>query len=685
MPFASPAQAANGILTALLASGRTNCRVEITGNSQISTTKLFEGIAIELAEFEISHCSKAKADDTAFALENIYRQAGFSSSIVTYEHTADGDAAGAQFFVEEGPKTLVGAISFANHDFFSAVELAQMVPTQTQPGTPFITTAVQGITTAIRDAYYGEGFLTVEVADPVITFSPDQKTAAVSITISEGIRQLIDGIDYSGDILPEIRQELDKAAAELNGSPYFPRRRLTLRHRIQELYSNLGYARATITVQERHDESGLVRLTVTVNKGEQVRVTAISVTGNERTRETFIRSRLTLAEQDIYSQAARRESFRALYRTGLFSRVTITLQDDNSLQVEVTEKPAIEVFVEPGWGSYEMLRFGFGMRHRNIWGTGRVLNTIGRISVMGENVELGITDPWFFKSGITADLPINFTRREEPSFTRQEVSASFFLSKGFGENITATTGYTQRRTDISDIDAAAAAAEPESGYNIGAVSGRLTYDTKNDIFFPTDGVRLSLGAELADEYLASTINYLRMTGSARFYRYLGAGIITGLRYETGIMLPGREKTPLPLSERFYSGGDNSVRSFKESQLGPMAGGTDPLGGLAYNVISVELRKRLVGNLAGSVFIDLGNVAPNLAPDGSDDPSDGERSEIIGRTLDQYFRDLRLGIGCGLQYLLPVGPARLDVAFNPTRRAESNEPSVVVHLTVGMAF
>jgi hypothetical protein len=65
---------------------------------------------------------------------------------------------------------------------------------------------------------------------------------------------------------------------------------------------------------------------------------------------------------------------------------------------------------------------------------------------------------------------------------------------------------------------------------------------------------------------------------------------------------------IPLQERFFNGGENTVRSFKEKELGPKDSSTgEPVGGEAFNVFSIELRQRLKRALEGALFYDVGNV------------------------------------------------------------------------------
>jgi outer membrane protein assembly factor BamA len=153
----------------------------------------------------------------------------------------------------------------------------------------------------------------------------------------------------------------------------------------------------------------------------------------------------------------------------------------------------------------------------------------------------------------------------------------------------------------------------------------------------------------------------------------------GFRYTTGLILPGSGEVTLPLSERFFNGGENTVRSFKESELGPKNPPGNSVGGYGFNVFNLELRQRLIGNLIGTVFVDYGNIAPNRAQ-----PYDS-RSDVISDTLDDFFKDFRPGVGFGLQYLLPVGPARVDFAFNPDQRTGDDEDFFVMHFSIGTAF
>lgn len=556
--------------------------------------------------------------------------------------------------------------------------------------------------------------------------------ADIEVEINEGQRLTIAAVRLSAPPPPAAaaatEQALALTTAELLGQPYFTRRKLVLHSRLLEALQEAGYPEAQIQIHDlAGDRPGDIVLLAELDAGPRVRIAEIEVSGQRRSSPRFIKRRLALEPGDIYRDSARRQSFNELYRSGLFTRIDFTLApptgpviddeepqppdeamppqpaltpplakempaagqedplEDRVLRVRVEEGRSRELFLAGGWGSYEMLRARMGFTDRNLFRHGRILRLELGGSLKGAEVQAGITDPWLLESRISAEFPVFYRIREEPSFTRTESGLGLLFSRPFAHNVTASLGYQLRRSDISKIEAAAASESLESGYGIASLKFQLSRDTRNDIFFPTAGQRLYGAVETADPLLGSDLAFYRFSGGFRHFRALSPKLTLGLRADTGLILPGRDQIAIPLGERFYSGGENSVRSFREGGLGPKDLAGRPVGGMAFNTLSLELRRRLGQNLALSLFTDYGNLSPNRSRAEEGKGAATERSEVIKATLGDYFSDFRPALGAGLQYLLPVGPARLDLAFNPARRSDRHEPAWVAHFSLGMAF
>jgi outer membrane protein insertion porin family len=668
----------------------------ITGNSHFSEKDLLTTAASELRRFGEKGYRKADIDDAAYQMQAAYLQAGFAFASVDYTYEKKGDLVQVVFKVEEGPQVFIEHIKFEGN---------KTIPSDTLHGffqgnsgswgkeqrVIFNESELMAAVSRIRDYYKGEGFFDVNVEKPVLSFTENRTGVDITIPIEEGPKYIINKVILSGDILPELSAELEKIQGELVGKPYYVRRKLLLRSSLEEAYDAIGYADAEFDIEmEKLDEPGRVNLLAAISSGEKVVIGEIVISGNDKTRASFIRDRVQFKPGDIYTNARRRESFRKLFDSGLFSKIDIKLSKPHTdnirdLEVTVRELPTREYYVEPGWGSYERLRLRAGVFEKNLFGTGRDARIDGLISTKDENITLGYTDPWLLQTDITMNVPIYYDNRDEPSYTSEEIGFSVLFSRKFGANLTLATGYQYQVTQLSNLAPDAILQEEQENYNKGTIGIQATWDTRDDIFYPAKGLRLFGGVDISLPALGSEIDFGRITLGCRYFFELPQEYILGLRATTGLIIPLGNQSFIPISERFFNGGDTTVRSYQHSELGPKDENNEPTGGLGYNVFSVELRKRFYKNFAATLYVDAGNVAPNRSLLDRNFVPYSSRSDLMNDTFNDFFNDFKYGIGIGLQYLLPVGPVRIDVAYNPDPEKIWHEDTWVYHFSLGMAF
>ena len=671
-------------------------RIVFKGNKGLSEAALRKAAEAELADFERLGGREADVDDAAYQIEAAYRRSGFAFAVVKYRLKENPEGPTAIFTISEGAQVILKKLRLEGSTAFDEKELVALFENSRNPllktGKPvFVEAEVLDAVSQIQRHYRTRGYLDATVEKPDIQFVEQNTRAEVTVRIKEGRQYVIREISFTGEIVQGTDSELEVVRKNLIGQPFFPRQRFALQKQILQIYGNLGYADASAqTSVVTADPTKDVTLSAEIFSGPRVIIGAVEIAGNTRTRKQFIRSRLQLEAGDVFSIDKKEESFRVLYRTGLFSSVDISLKgaagsETRTLVVTVSEAPAKEVYLEPGWGSYEQLRIKFGFRESNLLGTGRIFDAGAKLSVKAQGVSLSLIDPWFFNTDITAELPISYERREEPSFTREDLSASFLLTKELSDHVTVTGGYTFTRTSLTDVEPSQLDANQDEDYDLGTLKAQIGYDTRNDIFFPTEGQKSFISAEYANDLFGGNVEFGRLAGGLRYFLRLRRTTVLAMRYSTGLIIPGPDQVGVPIGERFFNGGENSVRSFEEAQLGPKDASNDPTGGYAFNTISVELRQQLVNRLTASLFVDFGNISPNRSREELGEPSYDSRSDIWEDTLNDYFSDFRPAIGAGLQYLLPFGPARLDLAFNPDRETERDEDLFVWHFSIGMAF
>ncbi|MDF1554923.1 MAG: BamA/TamA family outer membrane protein [Deferrisomatales bacterium] len=654
------------------------------GNVALGEGKLRAAAVDDLADFRRKGHPRAGADDAAFQMEVAYRKEGFAFAAVDYRYQPGA----LTFVVVEGPRVTLGEIRITGNAAYPTANLLTFFGSRDQR---FVRSDIEAGASGLRDYYYGNGYISVTVEKPQYAFSDDRSTVVVSVHIREGTRYFITGVSFGGDLHDEVGDALTAFSPSLEGKPYYPRRKLQLRSAVLEVYGNFGYPDARVQIHDRPGAvAGAVELEVVVESGPRVRIADVVVTRHGKTQAQFIRNRLQLAPGDLYDQQKERASFRQLYRTGLFTEVSLELEEtadpgSRNLNVSVVEGPSRELFFEPGWGSYELLRARTGFREKNLFGKGRIARTEVGASVKSTDALVGLTDPWFLQTRVTADFPLAYRRRIEPSFTREESSASALFSRKLGGSFTATAGYVYSATRLLDVQVAPDENDAANSYGLGSLKGQLTFDNRDDLFFPSRGQRHFLSVEFVSPVLGGDIGFTRYTGGARWFLPLTGTTTVGVRYATGFILPSPQEVGVPLGERFFNGGQSTVRSFRESELGPQDASGEPLGGLAHNTVNLELRQRVFGRFGASLFLDYGNVSPNRGRSERNLPPYTSRDQVVSDTFAQYFQDFQPGVGFGLQYLLPVGPARADFAFNPAARVDEGQRRFVWHFSLGMAF
>jgi outer membrane protein assembly complex protein YaeT len=685
MRSAAVALLAAAVLCAAPAA-RAATAVRIGGNAAISTKSLREAAAAELAELEDPARRRAGAADAAFQMESAGRRAGYAFIEVEHEISGEGAEAVVTFTVREGPLVRLGEVSFSGNAFFTAEELR---PYFASAGpTPYVEADIGAGRRNLVQLYRDQGFPGVEIGKPLTTISPDRSVADVRLVIAEGTRFVISGVVFEGDALPEDGAALQGLASGLLGQPFYERRKLALGNAVTEVFSAQGCPDAAVVVREEPGAAaGDVVLRVSVASGPRVRISRVDVAGNKRTREKLILSRIPIKQGDWFNEEKLHEGFRALYRTGLFTRVDHALEGEGAervLRVEVEEAPARELSGEIGWGSYERLRGGVGFKDRNVFGTGRGVGAEAGASTKGGRVKVEFLDPRFFDTEFSLSIPLTWSYREEPTYTEEEVELSVRLYRLLARRVTAGLQYSFRFNGLSQLSPDVPPDARDEEYTAASLKANLDVDRRDNFFYPSRGWKTGLAVELADQRLGGTLDFVRCTAGASLVQPLGAGFVLGLRLDTGFILPTRGNENVPVNERFYTGGDSSVRSFEEQQLGPKGPSGDPLGGLASTVAGVELRRQIVRKLAASVFADFGNVSPNRSLAGLD-PDESSTADQVDAMWGDYLKDFRAGIGFGLQYITPVGPVRLDLAWNPDPRPEEDEADYAWHFSFGMAF
>lgn len=230
--------------------------------------------------------------------------------------------------------------------------------------------------------------------------------------------------------------------------------------------------------------------------------------------------------------------------------------------------------------------------------------------------------------------------------------------------------------------------------HISSLFGSVLRDSRNDVLDPVRGTVLGTDIELAPRIIGSEVGFVKTFGQAFAYRRLPGGhpfvVAGGIRlgvargFERRIPRVDANGQPvvdesgqqvedvvkdLPASERFFAGGDTTVRGFSLDRLGSDAtlnADGFPSGGNGLVVLNLELRTPHVKGLGLVTFVDAGNV--------------------FAKASDIAIADVRTTAGFGFRYRSPLGPLRFDIGFKlDSRDIVRGSQRRVYHLSLGQAF
>jgi outer membrane protein assembly factor BamA len=182
--------------------------------------------------------------------------------------------------------------------------------------------------------------------------------------------------------------------------------------------------------------------------------------------------------------------------------------------------------------------------------------------------------------------------------------------------------------------------------------------------YPRRGYKVFGSLELASEYLGGEVNYQRVELWNSWHQPIGGGRSIGVGLSHGVVLTiGSPVDDLPFNKRFFPGGENSIRGYKEGEASPRDAMGDFIGAQTYTLATVELEQPLTRQWSLVFFSD---------------------SLGLARQVENYPFDTGLfSVGGGLRWRTLIGPVRVEYGHNLNPRP--GDPSGTVHFSLGFPF
>jgi len=626
--------------------------VVITGYRQFREAKLRE--EIKTKEQELLDRRELKQD--VERLKQLYRTKGFHLAEVVYDVKVEEatNKATVFFTISEGGKLKVRRILFEGNEHLSARRLRRAMATK--QAWSFVTPGyyrpevLEEDEERVKALYRSQGYSDVQAA---AESSFDEKNFffyTVGQVTFRGAREIP---------MDQVQKEL-----KLNpGEPFSQDAMYEDVGKIQGAYFSKGYMAASVEpATALNPETRKVDLTYTVTEGSIAYVGKIIVKGNVKTRDMVIRRELRLNPGDRYDGDKLKRSKERLYNLGFFEEVTMETvpsdqPDRRDLVVSVKESKTGEFSFGGGFSSVDSF-IGFAeITQRNFdlfnWptfvGGGQELKFQVMAGTRRRNFTLSFTEPWIFNRpylfGFDA-FHTTRTRGEGYSFELKRLGGDLRLGRAFGDYNRMDMLYRLENVRVSDVDDSASAdLKNELGDNlISAIRLSHTHDTRDNIFNPKRGITLENSIELAGTALGGDKDFWKWTTAGGiFFQPFVEDQVLELHGTLGLSDELADSDSVPIFERFFAGGADTVRGYRERRIGPKDSVTrDPIGGEAMAVFNVEYTVPVVDFLKTAAFFDAGNVWRDIGDFGQD--------------------ELRTGAGAGVRIKTPFGPVKLDYGW-----------------------
>lgn len=483
-----------------------------------------------------------------------------------------------------------------------------------------------------------------------------------------------------------------------------------------------GYPTATVYLDRYAVDSArrAADVGLRVAAGTPAIIGSIRVEGTDRLDTAFVRSLATTDLGRPYRFRDMLASQRNIYRTDLFRFANIGIDTSQfrvgdpvvPLLIQVSEGRFHRVRAAAGYGTNDCFRGGAGWTARNFFGNGRALDLQANVSKVGVGrpFDWGAGDHWLCRQlaedSIGSRL-VNYTlsatlrrptfispdnrlavtvfaerRSEFNTYLREELGGSVTLTRETFRSLLLNLSYRLAYGGTEANDASFCAyfnactlddiSRLREKRLLGTLTGSASRQRVNNVLDPTRGSVVSAEVTFSSRLLGSSSlsEFTRFMVEGTNYRSLGRGTVLALRARAGLVLSpsvslgAGEANFLPPEQRFYAGGSDDVRGFARNELGPVVYVVPadaivdgeipddrvrvvPTGGNTLAVANAELRvpsPLLSRQLRLAAFLDAGAL--------------WERGRPTAAAA------VRLTPGIGVRATTPLGPARLDVAWNP---------------------
>jgi outer membrane protein insertion porin family len=538
----------------------------------------------------------------------------------------------------------------------------------------------------LRELYWNKGYLDFKVEK--VSVVPDSKNPEyVNLTfhIYEGKPYKIKTVTIAGNKIYQAEELLPLLA--LDKDEVFDNLKVTqARNNVAAKYEEQGYADFSCRVNRLPNfKEHTVDLDFIVNEGRKFFVQDVNISGNRLTKDKVIRRELAIQPGDPLDKNRIEASKNRLMGMGYFKKVdTVTIGTDNpgekDVNFQVEEKETFEFKIGGGFsdsnslvGMVQLSNSNFDITNPKnyFYGGGQRFRVQGMFGIDRNNFNVDFTEPWLFDIPLRWDISGYWNMVEYNHWSERRIGAKTSLTKRVYDDFTSVAvGYKFENVRIYDMDSRRSKEmRKEKGRDwVSQLSVLLNRDTRDSLTEPTSGYQVSTLAAVSPKVAGSTYNFYRLEAKGVYYKsFFEKAIIGRVAGKVGTVSSFDRGDSVPLYERYFLGGGNSLRGFEYRRVSPTDINDDAIGGESMALLSFEVTHPIWSFVRGAVFLDAGYVGSN--------------------SFCFSMNQINVGAGYGLRIKVPYlnAPVNLDLAYPIIKNQDDLKSKMRFHFNMGFTW
>jgi len=399
----------------------------------------------------------------------------------------------------------------------------------------------------------------------------------LTVPLEEGAQYRLGSIDVDGNNVFSDREIMARFPLRA-GSVYNDSLAKSAIKKMEDDYGERGYFYVSIDPQlQKHEK--VVDLRIDVTEDRKYYVDRIEFSGNTSTRDNVLRREMRLQEQQLFNVKLMRLGLRKIAQLGYWQvggDPAVSPEEETGkvdLQIQGTEASKNEIQVGGGVSGIDGGFFQGSYSTRNFLGKGEVLSAFLQTGARGSRYAVNFTEPWFL--GRPWSLGFSVFRRQTNYTGFNQLGQGSALNFGRLLGVFSRFDVAYSLEDITFVPTSVAYGTQNSTTTTSSLLAVYSFDTRNNYFRPTRGFRSQSSVEYAGGFLGGDNNFYRFRQDATVYL---PGLMrrhyVALNGSYGYIQPFGASLTVPPYDRFFLGGERSLRMFRVRSVGPVRSDED---------------------------------------------------------------------------------------------------------------